>query len=135
MRRNKAMIVLLACLAALLGIALVGCGGGGGSYGGGGGTSTGGAASTGAGSTGGAAGGTTITEQNFAFSPSTATVKAGDTVTFTNNDSAPHNVKIDGKELGVQNQGESKTWTATKAGSFPFSCTIHPSMTGEITVQ
>ena len=82
----------------------------------------------------GSSGGTTIAEQNFAFSPANATVKAGDAVTFVNNDSAPHNVKIDGKELGVQQPGESKAWTAPKDGSYPFSCIIHPSMTGQITV-
>jgi plastocyanin len=112
MRRNSMRLVLAVCLAALLAVGLAGC--------------------TGGGTT---AGGTTITEDNFAFSPATATVKVGDTVTFTNNDSAPHNVQIDGKELGSQGQGESKTWTASKAGAFPYTCIIHPSMTGEITVQ
>ena len=93
------------------------------------------------GATGGATGGTTggaavtVTEQNFAFSPSAVTAKVGDTITFTNNDSATHEVKIDGKDLGQQAQGASVTWTATKAGSFPFSCVIHPNMTGTVTVQ
>jgi hypothetical protein len=36
--------------------------------------------------------------------------------------------------LGVQQPGESKTWTAAKDGSYPYSCIIHPSMTGQITV-
>ncbi len=97
-----------------------------------------GCASSGTGSSpssGSAASGTTITEKGFAFDPADATVKVGDTVTFINEDAAPHNVKIDGTELGNQNQGESKTWTASKAGSFPYSCVIHPSMTGAITVK
>jgi plastocyanin len=127
MRLGKALI-LVAVLGLILG--LVGCGG---SSSTGGGYSTPPASSSSGGATG--AGSTTVTEQNFTFSPSTLTVKVGDTVTFTNNDSAAHNVKIDGQELGSQNQGESKTWKATKAGSFPFSCTVHPSMTGQITVQ
>jgi plastocyanin len=124
MRRSFGTLVLFTCLASLLVVGLVGCSGGGGS--------TSGSSPTGGGTV---AGGTTITEENFAFNPSTATVKVGDTVTFTNNDSAPHNVKIDGQELGTQNQGESKTWTASKAGTFPFSCVVHPAMTGQITVQ
>lgn len=122
---------LIAVLALGLVVALAGCASGGGSTGGGYGTTPAGGSSGGTTSTSG----TTITEQNFAFSPSTLTVKVGDTVTFTNKDTAPHNVKIDGQELGSQGQGESKTWKATKAGSFPFSCVIHPSMTGQITVQ
>lgn len=79
--------------------------------------------------------GATITEENLAFSPSTLTVKSGDTVTFTNNESAPHNVEIDGRELGSQGRDESRTWTAPGAGTYPFRCVIHPSMTGEITVE
>ena len=82
-----------------------------------------------------AAGATTIVEKGFAFDPATLEVKVGDTVTFKNEDSAPHNVSIDGKQLGNQDQGASVTWTAEKAGSFPYSCTIHPAMTGEIVVK
>lgn len=134
MHQKRAAIVLGVCLAALLAIALVGCSGGG-SYGGSATSTPSGSSGAGGTSTGGAAEGTTVTEQGFAFNPSTLTVKVGDTVTFTNQDSAPHNVKIDGQELGTQAQGESKTWTATRAGSFPYVCTIHPSMTGQITVQ
>jgi len=90
---------------------------------------------TGSGGSAPAAPGATVTEKGFAFSPATLTVKVGETVTFVNEDSAPHNVNIDGAELGSQNQGDKVTWTATKAGSFPYSCVVHPSMTGQITVQ
>jgi plastocyanin len=131
MRRNTTMrsarALLALCLAALLAVTLAGCGGGSSSSGG----TTGSGSSTGSGSTPAL----TITEQNFQFNPPSIAAKVGDTVTFTNNDSAPHNVKIDGQELGTQNQGESRTWKATKTGSFPYSCTIHPSMTGVITVN
>ena len=132
MRRHPHTVLFALAVAAIVVLAIAGCSGGGGGYG-----SSTPAATPPASSSSGAAtnGGTTVTEQNFAFNPSTLTVKVGDTVTFTNNDSAPHNVKIDGQELGTQNQGESKTWTPSKAGSFPFSCTIHPAMTGQITVQ
>jgi plastocyanin len=79
--------------------------------------------------------GATVIEKNFAFSPATLDVKVGDTVTFKNEDSAPHNVSIDGKELGTQDPGASVTWTADKAGSFPYTCVIHPSMNGVIAVK
>jgi len=72
---------------------------------------------------------------NFAFNPASATAKVGDTITFTNSDSTAHEVKIDGKDLGNQAPGATVTWTATKAGTFPFSCVIHPNMTGTLTVQ
>jgi len=80
-------------------------------------------------------GGLTVVERNFAFEPSSLEVKVGDTVTFVNEDSAPHVVSIDGKDLGNQNQGDSVSWTAEKAGEFPYVCTIHPSMTGTIVVK
>ena len=99
------------------------------------GTAPGGTTSPGAPSGGAtSAPGTTISEANFAFSPAAANMKAGDVVTFMNNDTVAHNVKIDGQELGIQNPGESKTWTAAKDGSYPYACVIHPTMTGQITV-
>jgi len=89
----------------------------------------------GSGGAGSSAGPVTIVMQNFAFTPAEATVKVGDTVTFDNKDSAPHRVSIDGQDLGQQTTGQKVEWKATKAGTFPFSCTIHPAMTGQITVQ
>jgi len=122
--RNSRVIVL--GIIVVLALALAGC-----SASGGGTTSGSGSGSTPPTS----ASGPTITEKDFAFSPAETTVKVGDVVTFVNEDSAPHNVSIDGAELGMQNQGDSVTWTAAKAGSFPFSCTIHPTMTGTLTVK
>lgn len=90
----------------------------------------------GTGNTGGGSGsGPTVVEQNLSFQPSTLEVKVGDTVTFTNEDSAPHEVSIDGQNLGQQAQGESVSWKASKAGSYPYTCVIHPSMNGEIVVK
>ena len=123
-RRAMAAVLLLGLM-----LALVGCSSGGGSTGGGYSTPPAGTSSS------GSAAGTTVVEKGFAFSPATLDVKVGDTVTFKNEDSAPHNVKIDGKELGSQDPGASVTWTASAAGSFPYSCIIHPSMTGEIVVK
>lgn len=130
MSRTTLKVALVTCLALLVVLLLAGCSGSASS-----GTGGSSSAPTGGSSSSGSTGGPTVTEQGFAFNPSTLTVKVGDTVTFTNQDSASHNVKIDGQELGAQAQGESKTWTASKAGTFPFSCVIHPSMTGQITVQ
>jgi len=121
MRTVRRFVVLAVCLALVSVIA--GCSSGGSSGGGG---TTGGTGTT---------AGPTVVEQDFAFDPGSLEVKVGDTVTFTNEDSAPHNVSIDGKNLGDQNQGDSVTWTAEKVGDFPYTCTIHPSMTGTIVVK
>jgi len=124
-KRTRITLLVVAFII-LLAFALVACGGGGGSpYGSTGGSQTGGTT----------AGGTTVVEKGFAFVPATLEVKVGDTVTFKNEDTAPHNVRIDNKDLGEQAQGADVTWTADKAGTFPYVCTIHPSMTGEITVK
>jgi plastocyanin len=117
--------VLPVVLMLALALALVGCSGGGATTPTNSGSSTGGSSSAGA----------TVVEKGFAFDPATLEVKVGDTVTFKNEDSAPHNVKIDGKELGTQDPGASVTWTAAAAGSFPYTCTIHPAMAGEIVVK
>lgn len=77
----------------------------------------------------------TVTEKGFAFTPAEVKVKVGETVTFVNEDSAPHQVSIDGTDLGNQNTGDSVTWTAKAAGSFPYVCTIHPAMTGTVVVE
>jgi plastocyanin len=74
---------------------------------------------------------------SFAFSPSSLTVKVGDTVTWTNNDSASHTVVADdgsfkSADLG---QGASYQFTFKTAGTYTYKCSIHPSMTGTIVVQ
>lgn len=76
-----------------------------------------------------------VTIQNFAFSPATLTVPAGTTVTWTNQDSAPHQIKSDTFNSAQLSQGESYQFTFTTKGSFDYSCAIHPSMTGKINVE
>ena len=83
-------------------------------------------------------GGNTVTIQNFAFTPSSLTVPAGTTVTWTNMDSAPHTV-ISTSSLNVLNSptlhnGDSFTYTFSKAGTYSYDCTIHPFMTGTVIV-
>ena len=83
-----------------------------------------------------AAGGTAVTIANLAFSPATVTIKVGDTVTWTNNDSVPHTVTGTGWDLGQVAPGASVSHKFDTAGSFDYHCTIHPSMApGKVTVQ
>ena len=75
---------------------------------------------------------------NFAFAPNAIQAKVGQTITFTNQDSAPHTAtategaKFDSGEL---DQGKSFSYTAKKAGTIKFVCSFHPNMTGTITVS
>lgn len=77
----------------------------------------------------------TITIQNFAFNPGTLTVKQGTKVTWTNQDSATHKIKSDTFNSGDLNQGDKFEFTFKNKGSFDYSCSIHPSMTGKIVVE
>lgn len=89
-------------------------------------------------STGEASGeGLTIAMKDFKFDPKNATVKVGQTVTWTNEDSAPHNA-VDEKggafKSELFNKGETYEFTAEKAGKIDYVCTIHPGMEGTLTV-
>jgi plastocyanin len=74
--------------------------------------------------------------QNMTFSPSTLTVPVGTTVTWKNLDNVAHHVVSDtgAFDSGTLNNGQSYNFTFTKAGNYPYHCSIHPSMTGTIIV-
>ena len=73
----------------------------------------------------------------FAFSPQDVTVTVGDTVTWTNSDATAHTATADDGSFDTGTIGANGTGTATfsTAGSFPYHCKIHSSMTGTITVE
>jgi plastocyanin len=84
-----------------------------------------------------AAGKAEVKIDNFSFSPIALTVKAGTQITWTNGDDIPHTVVGDGhtfksKVLGT---GEKFTFTAGKPGTYSYSCSIHPNMTGKVVVK
>ncbi|MBY0376670.1 cupredoxin family copper-binding protein, partial [Patescibacteria group bacterium] len=78
----------------------------------------------------------TVSISNFAFSPSSITIKKGDTVIWTNKDSAPHTVtgNTGGPSSDTLNKGQSYSFTFNTTGTFPYYCKIHPSMTANVTV-
>ncbi|MGV9294320.1 cupredoxin domain-containing protein [Amycolatopsis sp. NPDC003676] len=75
----------------------------------------------------------------YKFSPASLTISAGDTVTWTNHDSAPHNVVVtDGPEKftsPTMQTGGTFSHTFTKAGTYSYYCSIHPDMKATVTVQ
>jgi len=76
-----------------------------------------------------------IAIKGFAFSPSDLTVNKGDTVTWTNEDTAVHNVVggvLHSKDIA---KGQSFSYTFTETGTINYACTYHPSMKGKIIVQ
>lgn len=74
---------------------------------------------------------------NYAFSPVTLTVKVGTTVTFINRDDDAHTVdSTQGKfKSPLMNKNGSFEFRFTAAGEYPYSCGLHPKMTGKIIVQ
>jgi plastocyanin len=79
-----------------------------------------------------------VTISNFAFSPANITVKKGTTVTWTNQDSVGHTVTETDSQTGpassTLSKGQSYSFTFNAAGTFKYDCSIHPYMTGIVTV-
>jgi LPXTG-motif cell wall-anchored protein len=81
-------------------------------------------------------GGATVTMEDFRFSPATVSINVGDSVTWTNSGSEPHNAVADDEsfETAILETGDSETVAFDEAGSFSYICTIHPEMTGTVDV-
>jgi plastocyanin len=74
---------------------------------------------------------------NFVFGAQTVTVPVGTTVTWTNHDDIPHTVvSTDGEfKSKVRDSDEKFSYTFTKAGTYPYYCSVHPKMTGTVIVK
>jgi plastocyanin len=74
---------------------------------------------------------------NFTFNPQQITVKAGDTVTWTNHDDIPHTVtsKTGSFRSKALDTDDKFLFTFAAPGSYPYFCTLHPHMTGSIVVE
>lgn len=80
---------------------------------------------------------------NNCFAPNPVSVKSGTAVTWTNNDSVGHtvtsgkpadNVSGDVFDSGIIKPGKTFQFTFTKAGTQDYFCSVHPWMTGKVTV-
>ncbi|WP_406126258.1 cupredoxin family copper-binding protein [Streptomyces canus] len=80
-----------------------------------------------------------VAMKGYAFAPASLSVPAGSTVTWTNYDTAPHDVKTTSGPLAIHSpmldKGESWSFTFTTAGAYGYVCTVHPDMTAGITVR
>ena len=82
--------------------------------------------------------GTPVEITNFLYEPKEVQVAPGTRVTWTNKDSAPHNVQ-DLSDLNVPisrdlGRGESFSIRYEKPGSYPYVCGLHTWMTGTVKV-
>jgi plastocyanin len=79
-----------------------------------------------------------IAIKNYAFAPKSLTIPVGSTVTWTNEDTAPHTVTTSSGPAKISSanlsKGQSFSYTFTKAGTYQYYCAVHPDMTATITV-
>ena len=81
--------------------------------------------------------GNAVSIVNMSFSPSTITVSAGTTITWTNNDAMTHTVTADDNSFNSGNiaPGSKFSKVFATAGSFTYHCSIHPGMKGTAVVN
>ena len=78
-----------------------------------------------------------INMQNTAFSPQNVTAAVGQQIRWTNRDAFAHNATAENGAFASANLNQNQTfvYTTTAAGTINYECTLHPGMTGRITVQ
>ena len=87
-------------------------------------------------------GATQVYMRHEKFSPSHIEVVLGTTVTWTNQDTVPHNVTISPVVISSSNDWESRllypgqsfSYTFTSHGTFQYHCQEHPGMIGAVIV-
>ena len=80
----------------------------------------------------------TVTIDNFSFTPATLTVKAGTTVTWTNQDDIPHGIGATNNAFPKSkalDTDDSYSFTFTTPGTYQYFCYLHPKMVGTIVVE
>jgi plastocyanin len=74
--------------------------------------------------------------KSYRFDPKVIEIKAGDTVTWTNEDNFTHTVEVDGQEDHKVGQDESFSITFEEPGTYHYVCTLHSKdMDGEVIVK
>lgn len=80
----------------------------------------------------------TISIDNFTFSPPKLTVKAGTTITWTNKDDIPHGIGSSNNAFArskALDTDDAFSFTFTTPGTYQYFCYIHPHMVGTIVVE
>ena len=120
--------LLVVCLMLAFGATAAGCGGDEKDSGGGG---------------GGGGGASEVSMKGLAFEPADVTVKAGDTVTWTNDEAVGHDVTKEGGpgpefssgDPGGMQEGDTFEQTFDMPGMIEYVCTVHSNMTGTVNVE
>ncbi len=81
--------------------------------------------------------GTTVELTQICFTPTVLHVQPGDTVTFVNRDSFEHVLSAANGGWALTNrigQGQSFSYRFSSPGIFPYTCYLHPGMSGAVVV-
>lgn len=86
------------------------------------------------GTPGGATSSASVSMSGSQFVPASVSVKAGGTVTWTNNDAVAHTATGTGFDTGSLGTNASSSKTFANVGTFNYSCSFHAGMTGQVIV-
>jgi plastocyanin len=74
--------------------------------------------------------------KSYRFDPDVVQIKAGESVTWTNNDNFTHTVRVDRQADHRVGRGESVTIRFAKPGTYDYVCTLHShDMHGQVIVS
>ena len=77
----------------------------------------------------------TVVMEAVKFQPAVLEVRAGDTVVWVNKDPFPHTVTSPSFDSKIIFADKSWRYVAKKRGDFPYACTLHPTMKGQLRVK
>jgi plastocyanin len=82
---------------------------------------------------------TTITIENFRFSPAEVTIPAGSVVRWVNKDDVPHTATAKGKEPAFDSKmldtDDGFSFEFKRPGTYAYYCKVHPHMTARVIVK
>ena len=77
--------------------------------------------------------------ENYAYAPSSITVDVGDTITWTNDDTAPHTITTSSGPQTLSSpylsKGQSWSFTFRTPGTYSYYCAVHPYMRAQVIVR
>jgi plastocyanin len=80
----------------------------------------------------------TVTIKDMEFDPASIPVKVGDQIVWNNTDSTRHTATADDGPVpdtgNIPPRTMSKPQTFSAAGTIPYHCTVHSTMTAEVVV-
>ena len=78
---------------------------------------------------------TSVEIREFAFAPADVAIAVGESVEWTNADAVAHAVSGDGWDSGLLSQGQTFSRVFDTAGTYEYTCSVHPAMKGTVTVK